>query len=59
MRGFVLILIVGIILLLIYSNSAKISETVPQAGPILDPYVSLVDQARIWLETQASGAAQN
>ncbi|MES0826247.1 zinc-ribbon domain-containing protein [Ruegeria sp. SCP11] len=59
LRGFALVLIVGVILLLIYGNAQKISEAVPQAEPILTPYVSLVDQARIWLETQTSGAAQN
>ncbi|CUK00773.1 family finger-like domain protein [Ruegeria denitrificans] len=58
-RGFALILIVGIILLLVYSNAQKISEAVPQAEPILDPYVSMVDQARLWLEAQTSGTAQN
>lgn len=58
-RGFALILIVGIILLLIYGNAQKISEAVPQAEPILTPYVSLVDQARLWLEAQTSGTAQN
>ncbi|WP_425081688.1 zinc-ribbon domain-containing protein [Ruegeria arenilitoris] len=58
-RGFALILIVGIILLLVYGNAQKISEAVPQAEPILTPYVSLVDQARLWLEAQTSGTAQN
>ncbi|WP_170385763.1 zinc-ribbon domain-containing protein [Ruegeria atlantica] len=59
MRGFALILIVGVILLLVYGNAQRISDAVPQAEPILSTYVSLVDQARIWLETQTSGAAQN
>ncbi|WP_170562706.1 zinc-ribbon domain-containing protein [Ruegeria atlantica] len=59
-RGFLLILIIGVILLLIYSNSQKISEAVPQADPVLSSYVSLVDQARLWIETQAgSGTSQN
>ncbi|WP_108860744.1 zinc-ribbon domain-containing protein [Ruegeria sp. Alg231-54] len=59
-RGFLLILVVGVILLLIYSNSQKISEAVPQADPVLNSYVSLVDQARLWLEAQTgSGTSQN
>ncbi|WP_120632390.1 zinc-ribbon domain-containing protein [Ruegeria sp. EL01] len=59
-RGFALMLIIGVILYLIYGNAQQISEAVPQADPVLNSYVSLVDQARIWLETQAgSGASQN
>ncbi|MFY2823676.1 zinc-ribbon domain-containing protein [Ruegeria sp. MALMAid1280] len=59
MRGFAAILIVGILLMLIYGNAQKISQAVPQADPILEPYVTMVDQARLWLEVQASGTAQN
>jgi len=55
MRGFALILIVGVVMFLIYSNAQQISEAVPQADPVLNSFVSLVDQARIWLETQAGG----
>ncbi|WP_170762230.1 zinc-ribbon domain-containing protein [Ruegeria lacuscaerulensis] len=59
LRGFALIVIIGIVLLLIYGNAQQISEAVPQADPILDSYVSIVDQARVWLEAQTSGATQN
>ncbi|MEM1004734.1 MAG: zinc-ribbon domain-containing protein [Pseudomonadota bacterium] len=55
-RGFALMLIIGVILYLIYGNAQQISEAVPQADPVLKSYVSLVDQARIWLETQAGSA---
>lgn len=59
-RGFALVLIIAVILYLIYGNAQQISEVVPQADPVLKPYVSLIDQARIWLEAQAgSGASQN
>ncbi|WP_271948455.1 zinc-ribbon domain-containing protein [Ruegeria faecimaris] len=58
LRGFALILILGVILFLIYGNAPQISEAVPQADAVLKPYVSLVDQARLWLDTQA-GASQN
>ncbi len=54
-RGFGLILTIGIVLYLVYGNARQISDAVPQAEPILKPYVSLVDQARIWLESQAAG----
>lgn len=59
LRGFALIVIIGIILLLVYSNATQISEAVPQADPVLKSYVSFVDQARLWLEAQTGGAAQN
>ncbi|WP_050604047.1 zinc-ribbon domain-containing protein [Ruegeria sp. 6PALISEP08] len=57
LRGFALMLIIGVVLYLIYGNAQQISEAVPQADPLLSSYVSLVDQARIWLEAQAG--AQN
>lgn len=56
LRGFALIVIIGAVLFLIYGNAQQISEAVPQADPVLSSYVSLVDQARIWLETQAGSA---
>ncbi|MEX0278911.1 MAG: zinc-ribbon domain-containing protein [Ruegeria sp.] len=59
LRGFALILIIGVVLLLVYSNATQISEAVPQADPVLKSYVSFVDQARLWLEAQTGGAAQN
>lgn len=59
LRGFALIIVIGIILFLVYSNATQISEAVPQADPVLKSYVSFVDQARLWLEAQAGGAAQN
>lgn len=58
LRGFALIIIIGIILILVYGNANQISEAVPQADPVLKSYVSLIDQARVWLETQ-TGNAQN
>ncbi|WP_170333319.1 zinc-ribbon domain-containing protein [Ruegeria arenilitoris] len=59
MRGFSLIVIIGVVLILIYGNAQQISEAVPQADPILEPYVTMVDQARLWLEAQTAGTAQN
>ncbi|KIC40060.1 hypothetical protein RA27_14550 [Ruegeria sp. ANG-R] len=58
-RGFALIIIIGVILFLIYGNANQISEAVPQADPVLKPYVSMIDQARLWLEAQTGGAGQN
>lgn len=51
-RGFSLVLILGVILALVYINAAKISQSVPQVDPALASYVTLVDQARLWLDTQ-------
>ncbi|EEX08631.1 conserved hypothetical protein [Ruegeria lacuscaerulensis ITI-1157] len=58
LRGFALILIIGVILFLIYGNARQISEAVPQAEPALQSYVSLIDQARVWLEAQTGSAAE-
>lgn len=59
LRGFALMVIIGVVLFLIYGNAEQISEAVPQADSALKSYVSLVDQARVWIETQTSGAGQN
>ncbi|MGV6803522.1 MAG: zinc-ribbon domain-containing protein [Ruegeria sp.] len=58
LRGFALIVIIGIILFLLYGNARQIGEAVPQAEPALQSYVSLIDQARIWLESQAGSATE-
>jgi predicted Zn finger-like uncharacterized protein len=51
-RGFALIVLVGVILAMVYSNAANISKSVPQAEPALTAYVSMVNQARVWLDAQ-------
>ncbi len=56
LRGFSLIVIIAVVLMLIYGNARQISEAVPQAEPVLGAYVSMVDQVRIWLESLAAGA---
>ncbi|TMV10231.1 hypothetical protein FGK63_03980 [Ruegeria sediminis] len=53
LRGFALVVILGVVLMMVYSNAQQIGEAVPQADPVLDSYVSMVDQARLWLEAQA------
>lgn len=55
MRGFVVVLVFGAILALIYTNANSIAKSVPQSDPMLSAYVALVDQARLWLDTQISG----
>ena len=51
-RGFTVVLIFAVILLLIYAKAPQIAEAVPQADPTLGSYVALVDQARVWLDAQ-------
>ena len=54
MRGFLVMLIFGAVLFLLYANAPLVARTVPQADPMLSAYVALVDQARLWLDAQAS-----
>ncbi|GAA6159336.1 zinc-ribbon domain-containing protein [Ruegeria sp. HU-ET01832] len=56
-RGFVIAIVIGVVLLLLYANAQQISEAVPQADPVLGSYVSLVDQARLWLEAQTGSGS--
>ena len=57
LSGFGLIIMIGLLLIGIYGFSPQISDAVPQAAPVLDGYVTAIDQARLWLEAQ-TGAAQ-
>ena len=52
MRGFVLMILIGVILAVVYVNAAQIASSVPQAEPMLNAYVALIDQARVWLDAQ-------
>ena len=54
-RGFSLVLIVAVLLILAYTNSARISATVPALTGTMETYVGAVDKARIWLDGQLSG----
>jgi predicted Zn finger-like uncharacterized protein len=51
-RGFALIVVVGVVMAMVYGNAAKISQSVPKAEPALTAYVSMVNQARVWLDAQ-------
>ncbi|MDE4174773.1 zinc-ribbon domain-containing protein [Phaeobacter sp. PT47_59] len=51
-RGFSLTILLFLVLLMVYTNAAKIAETVPQADPYLSTYVTWVDQARLWLDAK-------
>jgi len=51
-RGFALIMIMGVVAALVYINAPKISGVMPQAEPVLNSYVSVVDQGWDWLNAQ-------
>ena len=51
-RGFAISLLVAAFLLLIYANAPRIAQAVPQADPMLNAYVAMVDSARLWLDSQ-------
>lgn len=53
-RGFAIAVLLIVGLILIYANAPQIARAVPQIDPVLNSYVSLVDQARLWLDTQMS-----
>lgn len=53
-RGFSLVLVLMLILVMIYSKAGKISEAVPQVAPLMDIYVVKVDQGRVWLDATIS-----
>ncbi len=52
LRGFSLTVLLFLMLLMVYTNAAKIAEILPQADPYLSAYVTWVDQARLWLDAQ-------
>lgn len=58
MRGFAIAILIGAGLAVLYSKSQVISQSVPQAAPALEAYVSVVDQGRMWLEMQANTLLQ-
>ncbi|WP_050932181.1 zinc-ribbon domain-containing protein [Aestuariivita boseongensis] len=53
-RGFAIPLLVVTALVLIYATAPRIADAVPALGPVLNSYVLLVDQLRVWLDAQIS-----
>lgn len=51
-RGFMLVLIIGVVLVLVYANAPPIAKAVPQVESMLDAYVAVIDQARLWLDAR-------
>ncbi|WP_198654920.1 zinc-ribbon domain-containing protein [Albibacillus kandeliae] len=54
-RGFSLILLLAVLLVVVYVNSQKIIEASPSLKGPLDSYTATVDDLRRWLDTKLSG----
>lgn len=54
-RGFAIVILLVLALVLTYTNAPQIAEVLPQADPFLSSYVAWVDQTRLWLDAKASG----
>ncbi|MGJ8604430.1 MAG: zinc-ribbon domain-containing protein [Marivita sp.] len=51
-RGFIFALLIFAIAAALYVFAPQLSDSIPQLTAPLDGYVALVDQARVWLDTQ-------
>ncbi len=54
-RGFGLVVIITVVLVLLYTNARSIAQSVPQLEPALGAYVAMIDKGRVWLDTTVSG----
>lgn len=50
--GFSLVLVIAIFALLTYTNAPLLADRVPALAPMLESYVTAVDQGRLWLDIQ-------
>lgn len=57
-RGFLIMVVLGLILAAIYMFAPQIAQAVPQADPYLSAYVAQVDVLRSWLDGQVSNLLQ-
>ena len=55
-RGFSLVVVLVVLLMLVYSNAAAVSDAIPKATPTIDAFVTYVDQGRIWLNNTFGNA---
>lgn len=51
-RGFTVMVLLVAVLALLYVFAPQMADAVPQADPWLSAYVGMVDQGRMWLDTQ-------
>lgn len=57
-RGFFLVILIALIGTGLYAYAGRIAQAVPQAGPVLERYVSIIDRGRFWLDDMARSVAQ-
>lgn len=57
-RGFMSMIIIAIVLAVLYFIAPMIIKSVPATEPVLNGYVSFVDQARVWLDVKVQSMLQ-
>ena len=55
LRGFIMMLLIAVVLVLLYVFAPQISSAVPALAPVMESYVSLVNEARTWLDATVRG----
>lgn len=53
--GFSLVLLIGLIVVVLYTSAPKLQVLAPPLSPMLERYVASVDAGRIWLDGQLQG----
>ena len=56
--GFMLVVLIVVLLVMAYVFAGEIAGTLPPARPLLAQYVAVVNEGRIWLDTQATTVMQ-
>lgn len=51
-RGFAMIVMIGVVMMVIYAQAPMIADMLPAAEPALNAYVGMIDQGRIWLDAR-------
>ncbi|MEC3859822.1 zinc-ribbon domain-containing protein [Mesobacterium sp. TK19101] len=49
-KGFRYAILLAVILAAVYIMAPRILDLLPQAAPVIDPYVAAIDAARVWLD---------
>ncbi|MCT2540582.1 zinc-ribbon domain-containing protein [Sedimentimonas flavescens] len=53
--GFSLVLLIGLIVVVLYTSAPKLQVLAPPLSPMLERYVASVDAGRVWLDGQLQG----
>lgn len=54
-RGFAMVMLIAILIVLLYANAPTLAGKVPAADGFLNGLVAVVDKARFWLDAQVKG----